>query len=323
MILAISVGAFFIMLMLAWGAIDMMNLWVYGDQTKARQRLTADMDAGSKLPGAVDIVRKDAMGGEEGLIEAIVNRFRPIQSLRHLLKNADSDMPVGVFLLLSGVLGVGGFGLGIYVGVGSGVRIILALIASMLPLAYQVRAKKKRLKAIEAQLPDALDLIARTLMAGHAFIMGLKLASEQIEEPLAGEFQQTFEEINFGISVQEAMHDLSGRVDSLDVKFFVTALMVQLETGGNLAEIIGSISKLIRARFELFGKVSALSAEGRISAQVMFSLPLLLGLALFLINGDYMILLFTDPLGQVMLTGGGLMMCLGMFVTRRMVQIKV
>lgn len=160
-------------------------------------------------------------------------------------------------------------------------------------------------------------------MAGHAFIMGLKLAAEQIEDPLAREFQQTFEEISFGISVQEAMQDLSERIDSLDIKFFVTSLMVQLETGGNLAEIIVSISRLIRARFELFGKVRALSAEGRISATVMFSLPLVLGLALFLVNGEYMALLFSDPLGRTMLSGGGMMMCLGMFVTRRMVQIKV
>ncbi len=323
MIVAISAGAFVIILMLVWGAFDMLNLWVYGDQTRARRRLTADIDSLRTEGSAIDIVRKDALGGEDGILDTIFNRIRPIQRLKHLLKNADSDMPVSLFIIFSLVLGAAGCLLGLYGGLGTPIVTGMGLGGLSLPLFYQLRAKTKRLKAIEAQLPDALDLIARTLMAGHAFIMGLKLAAEQVEDPLAREFRQTFEEINFGVSVQEAMQDLSERIDSLDVKFFVTSLMVQLETGGNLAEIIGSISRLIRARFELFGKVRALSAEGRISALVMFSLPIVLGFLLFLINRDYMTLLFKDPIGKAMLTGGALMMMLGMFVTRRMVQIKV
>jgi tight adherence protein B len=201
--------------------------------------------------------------------------------------------------------------LGVTIGVGA------------LPYAYQRRRRNKRLKALEAQLPDALDLIARTLMAGHAFIMGLKMVSEQMEDPIRTEFRKAFDEISFGVAVSEAMKDLSERVDLIDVKFFVTSLLVQLETGGNLAEIIQGIASLIRARFELYGKIQTLSAEGRISALVMFVLPFALGIALYFVNPTYMALLFTDPAGIKMVKGGVAMMLLGLYVTRKMIQIKV
>jgi tight adherence protein B len=322
-IFALSVGAFVVVLMLAWGAFDLFNLVAYGDQTQAKKRMTADPH-GASADSVVDIVRRDMFDdSEEGSIEDLLNRFTPLPALRHLLKNADSDMPVAVFVMFSLALAAVGFGGALYLRTGWMTTVAMTGGAGALPYMYQQRAKKKRLKAIEAQLPDALDLIARTLQAGHAFIMGLKMAADQVEDPLSREFQMTFEQINFGVSVQEAMSDLSQRIDSLDIKFFVTSLLVQLETGGNLAEIIGSISTLIRSRFELLGKVQALSAEGRISSLVMFSLPIVLGVALYFINPDYMALLFTDPLGKTMLGGGAMMMCLGMAVTRRMIQIRI
>ena len=154
-------------------------------------------------------------------------------------------------------------------------------------------------------------------------MMGLKLVGDQVEDPIGSEFKKTVEEINFGKSVSEAMLGLSARIDSVDVKFFVTSLLVQLETGGNLAEIIQSIADLIRSRFELLGKVKALSAEGKMSAIIMFALPILVGFGLYAINPDYISLLFTDPLGVNMLTGGITMMLVGAFITKRMIKIKV
>jgi tight adherence protein B len=194
---------------------------------------------------------------------------------------------------------------------------------ALIPYVYQSRARTKRLKAIETQLPEALDLIARTLQAGHAFIMGMKMVGEQLEDPIRTEFRKAFDEISFGISVSESMKAMSERIDLIDLKFFVTALLVQLETGGNLAEIIQGIASLIRARFELYGKIQTLSAEGRISALVMFLLPFGVGGALFVVNPSYIGLLFTDPSGQSMLKGCLGMMLLGLYVTRRMIQIKV
>jgi len=323
MAMVISVGAFFIMAILLWGAYDLVYLQVFGYHTEARRRLAADPKRPDGKNPHVDIVKKNALAKDEGFIDTLMAKFTPVDHIRILLRGADSDMPAGVFVLLSAFLGVCGLGLAVYLDVGLLLEVAGALGGGALPYLYHSRAKKKRLKAIENQLPDALDLIARTLQAGHAFIMGLKLASEQVEEPLRSEFARAFEEINFGVSVQESMTDMSIRVDSLDVKFFVTSLVVQLETGGNLAEIIDSISRLIRSRFELMGKIQALTAEGRISAQIMFALPVVVGAGLFAMNQDYMMLLFTDPLGKSMLTGGFSMMVLGMLVTRKMIQIKM
>lgn len=293
----------------------------YGDQVSAAKRIRASADDDVRA-AAIDIIRRDAMQQDEWYV-ALFNRFTPLAEVRKLLKQADSDMPVSVFLLLSSVSATVGVLVALYLQSGFLATVAFGVGGASLPLLYHRRKRDKRLKTIEAQLPDALDLIARTLLAGHAFIMGLKMVGEQMDEPIRSEFRKSFDEISFGISVPDAMKDLAVRVDLVDVKFFVTSLLVQLETGGNLAEITQGIASLIRSRFELFGKIQTLTAEGRISAMVMFSLPFGLGIILYAINPKYMGLLFTDPAGITMLQGGLGSMMIGMWVTRRMIQIKV
>ncbi len=321
MSLLIVAGAFLTVLFLLLGAYDLYRMISGMGAERVRERLKEQAAAGEK-EAAVELLLKEGMD-EEPLFSGILGKFAPVESLKRLLQQANSEMPVGVFLLLSMLLGVLGLGLSFYVGVGPLGLLVGTAMGGSLPYMYQARRKTQRLKAIEAQLPDALDLIARTLLAGHAFIMGLKMVGDQLEEPLSSEFKKTFDEISFGVSVQQAMKDLSERIDSVDIRFFVTALLVQLETGGNLAEIIGSISTLIRSRFELFGKIKALSAEGRISAVIMFGLPFFVGAGLYFINPDYLMLLYTDELGRSMVTGGAVMMVVGMYVTNRMIKIKV
>jgi tight adherence protein B len=282
-------------------------------------RLSLDEEARA---AAIDIVRRDAMEGDEWYT-VLINRFAPLAEVKRLLRQANSDMPVSVFLLISAVCATIGILIGVIFHLSPLYLFGTAAGLASMPYMYQNHRRKSRLAAIEMQLPDALDLIARTLMAGHAFIMGLKMVGEQMDEPIRSEFRKAFDEISFGISVQDAMKDLSERVDLIDVKFFVTSLLVQLETGGNLAEIIQGIASLIRARFELYGKIQVLSAEGRISARVMFVLPIALGIAIYFLNPTYIMLLFTDPAGISMLQGGMAMMMLGMWVTRRLIQIKV
>ncbi|HYC56412.1 MAG TPA: type II secretion system F family protein [Candidatus Binatia bacterium] len=316
-----AAAIFFAVLLFIMGAYYLYDHAVYGDQTTTVRRLRTQSEFNPRAT-AVEIVRRDAMG-QDAWYTVMLARIAPLAAIKRLLKQADSEMPVSVFLLLSAIFFVAGATVSIYLQLGAIITAGLAVVCGVSPLMYQRRRRATRLKKIEAQLPEALDLIARTLLAGHAFIMGLKMVGDQMEDPVRSEFKKTFDEISFGVSVAESMKELSERVDSVDIKFFVTSLLVQLETGGNLAEIIQGISRLIRARFELHGKVRALSAEGRISAIVMFSLPFLLGIALYYINPTYMSLLFTDPAGKAMLTGGFLMMTFGMFVTRRMVQIKV
>jgi tight adherence protein B len=319
--LFVAVAIFVSILLLIMGLYYLYDQAAYGDPTAAgrRMRLTLDDEARA---AAIDIVRRDAMEKDEWYT-VLINRFAPLAEVKKLLRQANSDMPVSVFLLITAVCATLGLLVSLYTRMPTLYMMAGTAVAGAIPYFYQSRRRKKRLKAIEKQLPDALDLIARTLMAGHAFIMGLKMVGEQMEDPIRSEFRKAFDEISFGMSVTEAMKDLSERVDLIDLKFFVTSLLVQLETGGNLAEIIQGIASLIRSRFELYGKIQTLSAEGRISALVMFVLPFALGIALYFINPSYMSLLFTDPAGVSMLKGGIFMMLLGLYVTRRMIQIKV
>ncbi len=232
-------------------------------------------------------------------------------------------MPVGVFFLLSGVLG--GFGLIIasLKDYGLGPAIGFALVGLVLPWFYMKRKRKKRFKEFERQLPEALDLMARALRAGHAFSVGMKMIGDEFPDPIGPEFSRTVEEISFGIDVPQAMNNLNERVISTDLKFFITALIVQRETGGNLAEIIEAISRLIRQRFELLGRVKALSAEGRMSGIILFCMPIVMAFVLYWLNEPYIRIWMEDEIGRLMALGSGLLMVVGAYVMKNMCDIKV
>ena len=175
----------------------------------------------------------------------------------------------------------------------------------------------------ERQLPDALELISRALRAGHAFSVGLKLVGDEAADPAGIEFRRVFDEVSMGVALPQALQNMTDRLDCMDLRFFVTSVLVQRETGGNLAEIIDSLAGIIRKRFELQLKVKALSAEGRFSGVILFALPLAVGGILFKMNPDYMLTLFTDPIGQNMVMVGSFLLVTGAIVMKRMVAIKV
>jgi len=232
-------------------------------------------------------------------------------------------MPVGLFLMLSVVLGVVGMAVAAIMDYSLLVAGGLGLVCLMLPLIKIKMQRTKRFKEFERQLPEALDLMARALRAGHAFSVGMKMVGDEFPDPIGPEFNRTVEEISFGIDTPEAMANLNNRVVSTDLKFFITALVVQRETGGNLAEIIEAISRLIRQRFELLARVKALSAEGRMSGIILFAMPFVMGGVLWWLNEEYMRLLIEDDLGLMMAAGAGFLMLVGAYVMKNMCDIKV
>ncbi|MDP2268988.1 MAG: type II secretion system F family protein, partial [Deltaproteobacteria bacterium] len=181
----------------------------------------------------------------------------------------------------------------------------------------------KRIRLFEEQLPEALDMLARSLKAGHAFTGGLKMVGEEFSDPAGTEFSKIVDEINFGVAYDDALKNLAKRIESDDLKLFVISVIIQRTSGGNLAEILESIGHLIRERFKLRGHVQTLSAEARLSAYILLGLPFAIGLLLYVVNPSYIGLLFEDPIGHVMLAGAGVMMALGVIVMKRMVKIKV
>jgi tight adherence protein B len=201
--------------------------------------------------------------------------------------------------------------------------LLLAVVLGALPAGYLYWLKSQRMAKFERQLPEALELVSRALKAGHAFSVGLKLVGDEAADPIGIEFKRVFDEVSMGVSLPQALKNMTDRLDCVDLRFFVTAVLVQRETGGNLAEIIDSLAGLIRKRFELQLKVKALSAEARFSGIILFCLPLVVGGALYIMNPDYMSTLFTDPIGQNMVMIGSFLMVTGAIIMKRMVAIKV
>ena len=237
---------------------------------------------------------------------------------------AKAPYSLAVYVLVSALLAVLGGLLGSRAIFGQPfIMLGCAGTAMLVPWGHLYYRKWHRLGEIQRQLPDALELIGRALRAGHALFVGMKMVGSELRDPIAGEFQRGFDEISMGVSVPESLSHMADRVELMDVKFFVTSVNIQRETGGNLAEIIDSLGRLIRKRFELKKKVRALSADGRISAIVLISLPFGMALIFYFINPEYLMPLFTDPMGQQMLAGAAVMMILGGIVMKKMIAIKV
>jgi tight adherence protein B len=291
------------------------------DPKKLRKRVRA-ISMGDHTSEAPDILRKRAFSSVPALNE-ILSAAPGVHTLDRLVRQANVNYPPSIFALLSLVLGLAGYYVCFSMSRNPAVSLMVAPLVGGLPFYYLVVRKRTRMQKFLRQLPEALDLIARGLRAGHAFTTGLKLATESFDDPLGPEFDETLDEINFGVGVPDALKNLAHRVDCPDLRFFVVSVIIQRETGGNLAEIIESIARIIRERFKFDDKLRVLSAEARFSAKVLVSFPFLILIALRFINPEYVNLLFEDPMGRMMLGVAATMMAFGIFVMTRMVKIRV
>ena len=244
-------------------------------------------------------------------------------NLRLLFDQADVNFPIAQFLLISGGLFAVGLALPPLAGFNIMLGPVMAVFFAFLPLMWLLFRRKRRLKKFAAQLPEALELIARALRAGHSLAAGFNLVANEMSAPIGAEFSRTFEEQNLGKPLEEALNDLVKRVPNLDLKFFATAIILQRQTGGDLAEILDKIGHLIRERFKIWGQVQALTGEGRLSGIVLLGLPPALFVVVYRMNPDYLMLLFTDPLGKKMLIGGIVSQLLGALMIRKIVNIRV
>jgi tight adherence protein B len=322
MTIAISIGIFLSIILLVEGAYFCYHQYISPQSRTLKRRLRGGAARPQEGLESLEILRQRKLSDLPWLND-ILSAMSNLGGLEKILQQANSQMPLGVFLLLSGVLGVVGMVVAAFMDYPLLVAGGVGLVCLMLPLMKIKMQRTARFKNFESQLPEALDLMARALRAGHAFSVGMKMVGDEFPDPIGPEFNRTVEEISFGIDTPEAMGNLNDRVVSTDLKFFITALVVQRETGGNLAEIIEAISRLIRQRFELLGRVKALSAEGRLSGIVLFVMPFVMGGVLWWMNEDYMRLLIEDDLGLMMLGAAGLLMLFGAVVMKKMCDIKV
>jgi tight adherence protein B len=192
-----------------------------------------------------------------------------------------------------------------------------------LPFIVLRTKRSRRMRAFEEQFPEALDLIARALKAGHAFATGLKMVADEMSEPVGPEFRKTFDEQNFGLPLKDALENLTVRVPLLDVRFFSTAVLIQRETGGNLSEILENLAHVVRERFKILRQVRVYTAHGRLTGYVLLALPAVLSIALMFINPEHMNLLFRERMGQMMLMGAIVMQTIGFLWIQQIVKIEV
>ncbi|HVA50968.1 MAG TPA: type II secretion system F family protein [Pirellulales bacterium] len=255
-----------------------------------------------------------------GMFDFVLTRFGRV---RLLFDQADTALRPTQFFAVSAALGCAAFAASAYAGLNLAIAPAAAGAAASLPLMWLVFRRKKRLKKFGAQLPDAMELIARALRAGHSLAAGFNLVQDEMAAPVGREFGRVFEETNLGIPMEDALNSLTERVPNLDLRFFATAVILQRQTGGDLAEILDKIGYIIRERFKIYGQVQALTGEGRLSGAVLLALPPALFLAVYRMNHDYIMMLFTDPMGKQMLMGAIGLQVMGALAIRKIINIKV
>ena len=297
---------------------------LFRGQTDSHVEDRLELLAHASVPGASKELKSSVLHKPlEDVPDIAARFFAKFANLTLLFEQAETTLTPSKFLAISGGLAVAS---GAMVGLcrlHPGLIPLGAAAGGVLPLMWLVFRRRRRLNKFAQQLPDALELVARALRAGHSLAAGFHLVSEEMSEPIATEFGRVFEEQNLGIPLEEALTGATERVPNLDLKFFTTAIILQRQTGGDLAEILDKIGRLIRERFKIWGQVQALTGEGRLSGVVLLALPPVLFVTVYRMNPEYMMILFSDELGKQMLVGGVISQIVGALVIRKIVNIKV
>lgn len=278
----------------------------------------ASADATAKI----DLVKKDEMS-EVAALNRLLAQWSQSGRLQRLLRQADVKINVSTFVLLTLILLVSGYLISqlllpiVLLNAASGVGL------ACLPLLGVLYKRKKRFRKFEALFPEALDLLTRAVKAGHAFNTGIEMIAQEMNDPVAKEFRIAFDEQNFGLPLKQALFNMVERMPLVDLKFFVTAVLMQKETGGNLAEILLNLSHLIRERFKIQGEIRSFSAQGRLTGYILTLVPIIMGIVLSIISWNYIRPLFYTKIGHYMLAVAIFGQLLGYVVIRKIVNIKI
>lgn len=304
---------------------QLMIVPVFGESRKLRKKLQRRLgEIEDEIgEGSFSSLLREKYLRELSPLERSLEQMPLMESIGRLIEHAGHSMLAHRLVALSGVLGVVA-GIGAWVFLRHPlVAIAAALAGAALPYLKLVRDRGRRILTIEEQLPEAVDMMKRALRAGHPFSGAIKLVGEEMQDPLGKEFRSTFADLNYGNDVRRAMLGLLQRVPSVPVMALVTSVLVQKETGGNLAEILGRISDVIRGRFRLERRVKTLSAEGRLSAWILALVPLVLFAVISITSPDYLPTLTESQLGQRLIVFGLVSGVIGMFWIRKIIRIDV
>jgi tight adherence protein B len=309
-------------------AILFLMIWLLlGSQTQqdvVRNRIEAVRKAERRGDISVELeLLRDEMLSSVPLLNRLMISLSWTAKVQSLIAQAGLKTKAGKVILVSTVVGLATYMVSEHFLHHMIAASVIGLLAAAVPLTVVAWKRQRRMRQFEQRFPEALDLLGRAVRAGHAFTTGLEIVSKESSEPVASEFRTCFDEQNFGLPMRDALLNMTERMPLVDVRFFVTALLVQKETGGNLAEVLDELARVIRDRFRIYREVKVKTAQGRLTAIILIALPVLMLLALEGVNPSYVSVLFNDPLGPAILGIAAIMQLIGSIVIWRIVHIEV
>jgi tight adherence protein B len=298
------------------------NIWASGRSPEAR-RIAARLEALTGEASAATSIERTLAPTRMVRLNALLASMGFGQRMHRFISASAIAVSPAELILMSAALGALGLVLPGLFGKPPVFGAVLGLVLGALPWWRVARRRNRRVERIERQFPEALDLMGRAMRAGHSFPSAVKMVADEMAEPLGHDFRILFDEMNYGVPTNEALVHLAERVPVSDVSYFVVAVMIQRESGGNLAELLDKISIIVRDRLKLLGEVRTLSAEGRLSAIILTALPFGVGLVVNLLNPEFMAVLWTDPMGLRIVGATLFMMMLGILWMRSIIRIRV
>jgi tight adherence protein B len=321
MALGVTVLVFVAVTLMVFAAISLF------DQRKAqarvlRDRLSPVQKLSEQAAPEVAFLRDEVLSRIPAF-DNYLRRSERVSELQKTLEQGNIDVRAGNFIMLCIISSLVFALIAFIVGGNLIFGWVGALIGFFIPYAYASHRRSKRFQKFEEKFPEAIDTLARAVRAGHAFTTAIEMIANEVSEPVAGEFRQLFEEQKFGLPVRDALLNLTDRIPLVDVKFFVTAVMLQRETGGNLAEILDNLSYVIRERFKILRQVRVHTAQGRLTMVLLMALPPTIVVVMQVLNPGFIQPLFSDPWGHVLIVAGISMQTIGYFVIRKIIRIQV
>jgi tight adherence protein B len=311
-------SAFVATLALVYGAVSLFREWG-GDSTERRLKSLLRGDhADSEAPSLL----KESRGWIEQAFGRVRGLATTILTLNNLFEQAGVPFSTGAFLAISGGTAVVGLAASILLRAPAALVPAIVCASALLPFFWLLRRRARRFKRFAQQLPNALELLARALRAGHSLPSAMTILSTEMLPPIAGEFRRIVDEQALGRSIDQSLQQLVLRIPNEDLRFFATAVKMQQRCGGNLAEILDKISAIVRERFRIMGQVQALTGEGRMSGAILLAMPIAIFLTVYALSPEYMLPLFNDPLGRKMTAVAAVLQLVGAFVIRQIVRIK-
>jgi tight adherence protein B len=322
---SIWVPALVAFLAVALGTVSLVLLWEWLQEQQRKRHMVEQLrslaDDPTGLSGGSAVFRSAVL--QSPWLRPIIARIPQLRDAEFVLQQAGLTWSLQTLIVLS---------LGMAVALGSMTLIatgsvlagvVTTVLGAMLPTFYVRRRRKRRLDAFEEMLPESIDLVGRALRAGHPLSAGFKMAADDGAAPVAGEFRRIFEEQRFGLPLQDSLLGMADRVNLVDVRILVTAILIQREVGGNLAEILDNLAAVVRARFTIRRQLRVYTAQGRMTGYLLAALPLILFSILYMLNPDYMSILFTDPIGKILIGVAVSMQLIGFLWIRKIINIEI